>query len=102
MGKWLFITLIIGNIYNFISRRGKTVDEKTWYIRNTIMKSTIMKMVFGFCPTHLHTHIQLHNRLPKTSRDVFILINILLGAEKQSIITRKISFKGLFTVLINS
>ena len=55
-----------------------------------------------FCPTHLHAHIQLHNRLPKTSRDVFILINILLGAEKQSIITRKISFKGLFTVLINS
>ena len=66
------------------------------------MKSTIMKMVFGFCPPHLHTHIQLHNRLPKTSRDVFILINILLGAEKQYIITRKISFKGLFTVLINS
>ena len=102
MGKWLFITLIIGNIYNFISRRGKTVDEKTWYIHNTIMKSTIMKMVFGLGPTHLHTHIQLHNRLPKTSRDVFILINILLGAEKQYIITRKISFKGLFTVLINS
>ena len=102
MGKWLFITLIIVNIYNFISRRGKTVDEKTWYIRNTIMKSTIMKMVFGFGPTQFHTHIQLHNRLPKTSRDVFILINILLGAEKQYIITRKISFKGLFTVLINS
>ena len=62
----------------------------------------ITLMVFGFGPTHLHTHIQLHNRLPKTSRDVFILINILLGAEKQYIITRKISFKGLFTVLINS
>ena len=92
-------------MYNFISRKGndfKKADQETWYLCDKIMKSTILKMVFCFGPTHLHTHIQLHNRLPKTSRDVFILINILLGAEKQYIITRKISFKGLFTVLINS